>query len=81
MEEIRELFLAIQFSAMNWVVISMLTSMLHYLKIYKLDRFICLKCFTFWSTLIFTQNILIAAVASFLSFLVDKFLLNSSTKL
>lgn len=81
MEEIRELFLAIQFSAMNWVVISMLTSMLHYFKIYKLDRFICLKCFTFWSTLIFTQNILIAAVSSFLSFLVDKFLLNSSTKL
>jgi len=81
MEEIREILMAIQFSAMSWVIVTMLTSLLHYFNIHTLDRFICLKCTSFWFTLIITQNIFIAAVASFISFLIDKYLNSDTTTL
>jgi len=56
-----------------WVIITMLTSILHYFNIHKLDKYLCFKCITFWSILIFTQDIYTASVCAFIMYLFDKY--------
>ena len=79
MEGINEIIKSLQYAALGWVVIMMLTSILHKYKYHKLDRYLCLKCITFWLTLAISQSILIAAVASLLAHLMDKYINNTTT--
>ncbi len=46
-----------------------------------LDLMACIKCNVFWITLITTQDIWWASVASMVAYLVDKFIINASTNL
>lgn len=46
-----------------------------------LELFICLKCNTFWVTLILTQDFYMATIASFIGYLIDKHLINTPTPL
>lgn len=46
-----------------------------------LDLMSCLKCNSFWVTLMYTQDIWMASAAGVVGFLVDKYILFSPTKL
>lgn len=70
------------FVAIVWVFINILSSILEYFKIdEKYFKILCLKCFTFWITLLFTLNPFTAAIAALLAYLLDKFLLQKETTL
>ncbi|CAA6810311.1 MAG: Unknown protein [uncultured Sulfurovum sp.] len=63
---------SIQYTAVWWVIITMITSLINKYDYHKFDRFLCIKCISFWGTLILTQNVFIAAVASLLAYWIDK---------
>lgn len=47
----------------------------------KYNKFMCLKCFTFWITLIFTLNPFTAAIASLIAYILDKFIIEEKIEL
>ena len=59
--------------ALSWVLNSQLDWILGKLKI---EREVCLKCFTFWFVLILTLNPIIASMCAFINFLVDVYIIN-----
>lgn len=65
----------------TWVIISYLRIILDFFEYNKLDRFLCLKCLTFWLLLIYTFNPFIAAIGSFVGYLVDKYILGDNQKI
>lgn len=65
--------LAILWGAVCWAILSMIQS-----QIKRLPNWWCMKCLSFWITLIITFNPLIAAGASLLVYFIDK---NTSIKL
>lgn len=75
--------------AINWVFLTLITGILHLevtyrnriikKPIYKLDRFLCLYCISFWSILIITQNIQIASMTALMAYLLDKYVLTNKT--
>jgi len=72
---------SLEFSCLNWVVVTLISTTLHRINIHKLDVFLCLKCITFWSTLILTQNIFTAAVAALLSYIIDTYITRTKIQL
>lgn len=69
-----ELYIAFKFSALCWVIITMIMELFSN-QLVKLpnfiQRFICLKCITFWITLIFTQSIWIASISALINYIIE----------
>jgi len=81
MESLNEIFNSIQWAALIWVALMMFTSVLHKYGYHKLDKYLCLKCITFWVTLIFSHNVFIAALASLIAYLIDKHISNNNNQI
>ncbi len=77
------LLLSLVYFAISWVLFSQATSIMSkfFYNLYqKIETYLCLKCFVFWSTLLLTWgNLPIAAVASLMAYFYDKN--NNSIKL
>jgi hypothetical protein len=65
---------SLKFAALVWVMFTIITDVFRK-EISKLpnwtQRFICLKCITFWSILIATGNIYIAALSSLINYIIE----------
>ena len=73
--------IAFGYSSVVWTIITMLSSMLHKYNVDIFDKLLCIKCITFWTTLIITQNIFIAAVASFGAYIIDAYIIKKEIEL
>jgi len=70
---------AIAGAAITWVLLS-------WIKIWikpnaKIQKYLCLKCITFWGTLIITLNPITAAIAALIAMLVDTYQNNTNITL
>ena len=48
---------------------------------FVIDKLGCLKCVSFWSALIITNNIYLSATCSLIGYLVDKYLIKTDIRL
>ncbi len=70
----------IKMSALSWVITQWLQLIIiRFIPI--LIKMICFKCIFFWLTLIITQDIYMAAVTSFMGYILDLKLTTSKTTL
>jgi hypothetical protein len=65
------LLISLSYFAIIWVGFSQLQTILLKRRYIKLVNIMCLKCFTFWITLILTFNLPIAAIAALMAFIFD----------
>lgn len=71
--------LIIGLTTLIWAVYTQIETLSIKYNIYdKIEKYMCLKCITFWTVLIITFNPLNAGICSFLAYLIDK---NNNTKL
>ena len=76
-----ELLLSIKFAATCWVIVTMLTSVLDKFKISRFDKYLCIKCITFWSTLAVTQSLFVAAIASLIAYIISVHIVKKEVEL
>jgi len=65
---------ALKWMALSWVIVSWISFLFEKFIEPKYFFLLCLKCITFWTTLIFTQDPFIAAIASLIAYLFDSHL-------
>ena len=70
---------AIACMALMWVIVSWTRALVP--PTAKIQKYLCLKCITFWATLIMTFNPVTAAMAALIAAIVDNYLNNTKITL
>jgi hypothetical protein len=64
---------ALTYSAIIWVAVSLTKRVLEYFRLFSLSNVICLKCVTFYLTLLLTFNLQVAAVSALMAAIIDNY--------
>lgn len=64
-----------------WVLTNFINIILTYFKLEKYEKYLCLRCFSFWLVLLYTLDPFVAATCSLMAYLLDKFLLKKDIEL
>lgn len=60
--------------SITWVFLSQAKWIINKLKLNIPEEYLCIKCITFWSTLILTFDLPLAALAALMAYLFDNYL-------